>query len=111
LHESAEWVTVSFEVLARELVDNFNNDSPTNDGTLIPHQVQRISQALDSTLVILAMYLIPLPGPTTHLPPGNHYKARFAALQERWHCAINNFLTALPDLEGQHQHHQPALEE
>ncbi|KAH9462873.1 hypothetical protein MJO29_008864 [Puccinia striiformis f. sp. tritici] len=100
LHESAATVTARFVVLVRALGTSYDNNSLAYDRTLIPKQVQDISQTLDSTLVILATHPIPLPGQISHSPSEKHYKARLSDLQEQWHCAVKNFLTTFLSIEG-----------
>ncbi|KNE94163.1 hypothetical protein PSTG_12493 [Puccinia striiformis f. sp. tritici PST-78] len=111
LHKSATEVTGSFVILGYTLRASYDKNSLAYDHNLIPKRIQVISQTLDSTLVILAMYLIPLPGQTGHSPAANHYKARFVALQERWHCAIKNLSTTLLSFEGRHHQQRAAPEE
>ncbi|KAH9452128.1 hypothetical protein KEM48_002008 [Puccinia striiformis f. sp. tritici PST-130] len=111
LHKSATEVTGSFVILGYTLRASYDKNSLAYDHNLIPKRIQVISQTLDSTLVILAMYLIPLPGQTGHSPAANHYKARFVALQERWHCAIKNLSTTLLSFEGHHHQQRAAPEE
>ncbi|POW20676.1 hypothetical protein PSHT_03276 [Puccinia striiformis] len=100
LHESAATVTARFVVLVRALGTSYDNNSLAYDRTLIPKQVQDISQTLDSTLVILATHPIPLPGQISHSPSEKHYKARLSDLQEQWHCAVKNFLTTFLSIEA-----------
>ncbi|KAI7953232.1 hypothetical protein MJO29_008863 [Puccinia striiformis f. sp. tritici] len=111
LHQSAAEVTGCFAVLGHALRASYADRSLAYGRDFIPKQIQVVSQTLDSTLVILAMYLIPLPGQTGHSPAANHYKARFVALQERWHCAIKNLSTTLLSFEGRHHQQRAAPEE
>ncbi|POW02270.1 hypothetical protein PSTT_12027 [Puccinia striiformis] len=69
-------------------------------------RVHCISRILQSTLLILALHLIPLHTTNiNHQSPDNDYKAWFAVWQATWYRAIHNFLTTL-QLEGQ-QAQQP----
>ncbi|KNE94156.1 hypothetical protein PSTG_12487 [Puccinia striiformis f. sp. tritici PST-78] len=107
-HRTAEEVTVSFGALIRAFEDSFNSSSLAEHETLIRNQIQKISQTLDSTLLLLTTYLIPLPSGTNSFSLENHYKARFAAWQDVWHRAINNFLTTFQCFVNEHQHQHPA---
>ncbi|KAI9603298.1 hypothetical protein H4Q26_002617 [Puccinia striiformis f. sp. tritici PST-130] len=94
--------------IVKAFEDSFNSSSLAEHETLIRNQIQKISQTLDSTLLLLTTYLIPLPSGTNSFSLENHYKARFAAWQDVWHRAINNFLTTFQCFVNEHQHQHPA---
>ncbi|KAH9462881.1 hypothetical protein Pst134EA_014970 [Puccinia striiformis f. sp. tritici] len=102
LHRTIEEVAVTFRALTGAFTDSYNFGFLFEHQTSIRNHIQKISQTLDSTLLLLAIYLIPLPSETKPFSPRNQYKARFAAWQEVWHRAINNFLTALQSFVDQH---------
>ncbi|KAI7965520.1 hypothetical protein MJO29_001268 [Puccinia striiformis f. sp. tritici] len=106
LHEHTESIERCFYRLVRALVGSFEANVLVNGQTSLGNPVHCISQILESTLVILALHLIPLPTTNiNHQSPGNDYKAWFTAWHVSWHRAINNFLTTL-HFEGQ-QAQQP----
>ncbi|KAI9611657.1 hypothetical protein H4Q26_008612 [Puccinia striiformis f. sp. tritici PST-130] len=106
LHEHPERIQHCFNGHVRALVESFRTNVLADDHTRLGDRVHCISRILQSTLLILALHLIPLHTTNiNHQSPDNDYKAWFAVWQATWYRAIHNFLTTL-QLEGQ-QAQQP----
>ncbi|KAI9611653.1 hypothetical protein H4Q26_008608 [Puccinia striiformis f. sp. tritici PST-130] len=101
LHQYPQSIEINFRELVRALERTPRVIPMVQGQSLIRHWADKISRILESTLVALALYLIPFPASDIdNDSSGNDFKAWFLAWQVAWHCAIEKFLAALRRFEA-----------
>ncbi|OAV92761.1 hypothetical protein PTTG_27530 [Puccinia triticina 1-1 BBBD Race 1] len=101
LHELPESIERYFYQVVKAFREAYTTSELVDLRIVIGHPLRHISHILETTLVLLALYLIPLPTTdTSRDSPESIYKAWFSAWQEAWHGAFNNISCALQTFEG-----------